>query len=638
MKIDATDKNSHWPKKEESQPFALQNIVDAFPQSIIVFDEMLKFVLCNDLFRAMLGREASSMLVVGTSASAILVQLLDQLDNADAFLERVIKSDVPYKLFQNNGGTIKVSIKPISTGGYLFTFEERILEGESEETARSMLLDAFEALDDGLVLCNEKMQFIFANKAWFNMFYAGRENMMSRHGDNVLEKFTELVYDDFYAIPDNMSYNDYIEWQMMEMAEHEKQVPIATADGRKFIGSSHLTAFGGSLLVIRDVTERLQLSKELEQQREASHQNEKLSALGELLAGVAHELNNPLSIIFGYSQMLQGKVEDPILTERIDLICQSAERAAKIVRTFLAMARQRPMKVKLCSINEIVTTALEVSSYELQASGSHLLTELENNLPLISGDFDQLAQVFSNLITNAGYAIKDLGYQGKLVVRSFYDNEKNQTVVEIHDNGPGIPKDIQKRIFEPFFTTKEVGEGTGIGLAFSHRIVNGHNGVLDICSSAEKSTSFFVRLKAEKDVICNMPKPLEDKILGGVKSILIVDDEKGVAQLLHDILTASEFDVTTTTSAQKALNILETSNFDIILSDFKMPGLNGSDFYKSLKIVSPKQAKHMGFITGDAMNIDAMKFFEETNRPYIEKPIIKSELIALINLITGNID
>jgi CheY-like chemotaxis protein len=345
---------------------------------------------------------------------------------------------------------------------------------------------------------------------------------------------------------------------------------------------------------------------------------------------VAHELNNPLSVIFGYSQMLQGKIEDPVAAERIDLICQSAERAAKIVRTFLAMARQRPTKIETCQVNDIVTTALEVSSYSLKSNGTEVLTHFDPEAPPIRGDFDQLAQVFSNLIINAGHAVEPQREDGQIVVKSSYDAQAGQTVVEIRDNGPGIPKEIQKRIFEPFFTTKEVGEGTGVGLAFSHRIITSHEGALDLKSAPGQGTQFFVRLDAVD------PEGLEAEttktLAGGFgpSRVLILDDEEGVAELMGDLLADEGFQVAKSTDPRAALKLIAAQPFDAVLSDFKMPDMDGQAFYEAARLVAPNLAQRIGFMTGDALSPHVAEFFANSGCPHVEKPIMKAELLALL--------
>ena len=746
-----------------------EDLLNAMDEGVALFDVDGSFLLCNDKYMEMLAPSGHPRPDVGNSSQQVALgffgtgylQPVDGMDEATLPRTVGVPTD-PGQIFEfrnADGCTIAATTK-ITLGGRALVRLQFLEEAKTpDQSARDMLLDAFQALDEGLVLCDENMRFVFANTAWKNMMYGARPHLTPEPGDEVVEKVIELVKDGFYDIPADQSQEDYINWLMTEMSQHGKQVEIRTAEGKHYVGASHLTAYGGSLLFVRDltnqrraeatrleavngaidavdyplvlfdadekfvlankawyamieptgldpqpgdpgneffwsivdsdyylrpegmskedyfaagmaliynygrefplqtsdgrvflgssnvtalggfllsyreITEQIRAEAELEQQREVAHQNEKLSALGELLAGVAHELNNPLSVIFGYSQMLQGKVSDPVLSERIDLMCQSAERAGKIVKTFLAMARQRPTRIDICSLNDVVATALEVSGYSLKTNGTVVETDLDETAPPIAGDFDQLAQVFSNLIVNAGHALHEQREEGRILVRSYHDVDENRTVVEIRDNGPGIPADIQNRVFEPFFTTKEVGEGTGVGLAFSHKIIEGHEGELSLRSVPGEGTSFYVKLNAVHDD--NTRNELDRLAPTPSKSLscLVVDDEAGVAQLLSDILTDEGHSVEMTTTPRKALHMAEAREFDVILSDFKMPDMDGEAFYEALRLISPNSANRVGFITGDALSENVREFFARSKRPYIEKPIVKRELLTLIRLV-----
>ncbi|WP_052261822.1 ATP-binding protein [Leisingera sp. ANG-M1] len=751
-----------------------QDLLNAMEDGAALFNADSRLICCNTRFAEMLLPKGQLPPEPGVSLQDLLrgLAVTGHLKRPTAAETEGFVSGsavfggggLPAELETAAGRTLVSSAKTTGLGGLLVTLRDASRERHSDQVARDMLLDAFQALDEGLVLCDENMRFVFGNKAWLKMMYGSRPHLAPKPGDHVVEKVIELVEDGFYDIPEGQSHEDFINWLMVEMAQHGKQVEIRTAEGKHYVGASHLTAFGGSLLFVRDLTEQRQaeatrleavndaidavdyplvlfdseekfvlankawyamiaptgldpqpgepgaeffwstiesgyyvwpeeMSKEefyahgmaliynygrefplqtsdgriflassnvtalggyllsyreiteqvraeaeLQEQRELAHQNEKLSALGELLAGVAHELNNPLSVVFGYSQMLQGKVQDPVLSERIDLVCKSAERAGKIVKTFLAMARQRPTRIEICSLNDIVATALEVSGYSLKANGTIVETELDETAPPVACDFDQLAQVFSNLIVNAGHALQDQREDGRIMVRSYHEAETDRTVVEISDNGPGIPKDIQSRIFEPFFTTKDVGEGTGVGLAFSHKIVESHKGELSLQSAPGTGTSFYVKLDAAQ----NTDAQAEVERIGlepeETLSVLVVDDEAGVAQLLHDLLKEEGYCVESTTSPREALRLIEARPFDVVLSDFKMPDMDGEEFYEALRVISPECASRIGFVTGDALSGNVRDFFARSERPFIEKPIIKRELLTLIRLVLYSLE
>ncbi len=384
----------------------------------------------------------------------------------------------------------------------------------------------------------------------------------------------------------------------------------------------------------RDMTEHYAMQAELEKQRELALQNEKLSALGALLAGVAHELNNPLSIVVGYALMLQDKMDDPVLQRRVERIGQAAERCTRIVRTFLAMARQRPTEIEHCSINELLEIAVEVAGYGLRSIGADLRLNLAPDLPHVAVDGDQIVQVFTNLIVNAEHAVRHLGENGQVTLISRLSEDKKSVVVDVQDNGEGISNDIQKRIFEPFFTTKDVGAGTGIGLAFCHRIIDTHGGKLLVHSQPGHGACFQVTLKASDEgaQISQQDQTRPDQNTG--LRVLSIDDEVSVTELISDILQDAGYHVTTCNAPLEALNLLQKQTFDAVISDMRMPGMDGAEFLKEVRRLSPDHVKRLGFVTGDAMSDEVHKFLENSNRPALEKPITPHNLIAFIETLS----
>ena len=260
--------------------------------------------------------------------------------------------------------------------------------------------------------------------------------------------------------------------------------------------SARVIEFGGERLIVsstRDVTEQLALQAELERQREIAHQNEKLSALGGVLAGVAHELNNPLSIVVANAMMLQDGIVDPRTRKRIDRIAVAASRSARIVKTFLAMARNRPQKLVPTPAGELIYDALDVAAYGLRSLGTEIEVTLAEDLPAIAVDPDQIVQVFSNVIVNAEHAMTSVPGPHRLRITADL-TAAAMVRFTFEDTGPGVPDEIVGRIFEPYFTTKEVSEGTGVGLAYSQRIVRSHDGRIDVGRSPGGGASVTVEL------------------------------------------------------------------------------------------------------------------------------------------------
>ncbi|MDX1512450.1 MAG: PAS domain S-box protein [Gammaproteobacteria bacterium] len=419
------------------------------------------------------------------------------------------------------------------------------------------------------------------------------------------------------------------------------EVELQTPDGKRFWGaiSARLIEFQGEEVIVSstlDLTERLQVEAEMARQRELLHQSEKLSALGELLAGVAHELNNPLSVVVGQALLLKETSSDPAIADRAARIGNAADRCARIVKTFLAMARQRPAEVRPVNINDVVEAALEVTGYSLRSSNIDVRLRLTRDMPPVRADADQLNQVLTNLIVNAQHALESQAGVRQLKITSSVRRKSGVVVLKVKDNGPGIAPEIRSRIFDPFFTTKEVGTGTGIGLAVCHRIIESHGGVIEVESDSGEGSSFAIRLPYIAD---SGPGDAEHDGADASDvervSVLVVDDETDVAAMLFDVLTADGHEVEIAHSGHEALEKIHRKRFDVILSDLKMPGLDGPGLYAALEATRPDLLARLAFITGDTMSPKVKSFLAGTGRPYIEKPVIPSDLRNLVSSLSG---
>ena len=261
--------------------------------------------------------------------------------------------------------------------------------------------------------------------------------------------------------------------------------------------SGRLTEWNGEEVLVtftRDLTHQLEIEEELERQREQMFQNEKMMALGGLMAGVAHELNNPLSVVVGHAMMLQDEVRDPEVLRKTKKISDAAERCAKIVKAFLTMARNEPVRLDETDLNEVVETAVEVARYGDTLGQADIEISLDPAVALVCADPDQLTQVVINLVLNAAQAIGDRPGAIRIASQPMPDGAR----IVVEDDGPGIPEDIRPRVFEPFFTTKGVGKGTGIGLAMCHRIITAHKGSIAVEVSDSGGARFVVTLPCNK--------------------------------------------------------------------------------------------------------------------------------------------
>ena len=381
-----------------------------------------------------------------------------------------------------------------------------------------------------------------------------------------------------------------------------------------------------------ELEERKRAEAEVARQREALHQSEKLNALGGLLAGIAHELNNPLSIVIGRSMMLEEKLRDTADGDRIRSVRGAAERCVRIVKTFLAIARRQERSRAPVEIGAVVGSALELVGYGIRSAGIDIVEDLPDDLPKIIADADQLTQVFTNLLVNAQHAMTGWDGPRTLRVSARFDPRRHRLAVSVADSGPGIPEEIRSRIFEPFFTTKPVGVGTGIGLSVSHGIVESHGGSIVGGESDLGGAEFTVLLPVDPaaDEAPEQGEQPEESEVANTRRILIVDDEDEIGALLEDILTIDGHRTERANSGRKALDKLAESRFDLVLTDLIMPDMGGRGLYREIRAHYPEMLIRVIFVTGDTLSHEARTFLEEADCPVIEKPFIPADVRRVV--------
>ena len=377
---------------------------------------------------------------------------------------------------------------------------------------------------------------------------------------------------------------------------------------------------------LRDLTERRRAEAEIERQREALHQAEKLTALGSLLAGVAHELNNPLSIVVGHAMLMEELSADPATAERAAKIRTAAERCGRIVKTFLAMARQRPPERTLVELNDVVAAAVDLVGYGLRSAGVEVNLDLARGLPPVDGDPDQLGQVFANLLINAEQALQDVPSPRRLTVRSALDPAARTIRLVVADNGKGIPKAVRSRVFDPFFTTKPTGSGTGLGLSLCHGIVVNHGGRISIEDTPGGGATFVIELPAADESLAAREAPVSQAAEAAPRQALIVDDEPEIADLLAEVLAQQGVASDIALNGAAAVERLMLRDYDLVLSDLRMPDLDGPGLFDWIGAERPALCDRVVFITGDRLGPAATAFLEHCGRPYIEKPFVPDEV------------
>jgi len=350
--------------------------------------------------------------------------------------------------------------------------------------------------------------------------------------------------------------------------------------------------------------------------------------MGQLLASVAHELNNPLSVLTGHAALLKT-ASDPKVAERAVKMIHAAERCARIVRNFLTLARQRPPERTRVDLNQVVREALELVAYPLRVDNVELKLELSERLPRLVADGHQLHQVLVNLLTNAQQALRETPRRRRITVTTRSGPDDRSVVLEVADNGPGISQEIQARLFEPFFTTKPPGEGTGLGLAICQGIVNTHHGTLQVVSAPGEGATFRMELPREELEAAPAAEQEPESALAG-KSILVVDDEPEIAALLAEMLISDGHQVETVEDGLMALEKLGAGTYDLVISDLRMPKLDGPGLHAEVARRHPQLLRRMVFVTGDTLGPESAEFLRRTEVATFGKPFALADVRRVI--------
>ncbi len=368
------------------------------------------------------------------------------------------------------------------------------------------------------------------------------------------------------------------------------------------------------LCLIRDVTDQKMLQEQL-------IQSEKMSAIGQLVSGVAHELNNPLAGISAFAQLLLAEKRfPPEQRTAAETIYSEARRASRIVQNLLTFARQHKAEKVPTGLNQVLDDTLELRGYELRVRGIDVRREYDESLPDTMADAHQLQQVFLNLITNAEQAMEQRdGHHHRLTVRTRRTGDTMR--IEVEDSGDGIPANLIERIFNPFFTTKPTGSGTGLGLSISLGIVREHEGRIWAENVPQGGARFVVELpviqpraSGEFQTVAQVHR------VGDSLRVLVVDDEASVRVSLQRYLAGRGHDVETTASGEDALARLRATLYDAVIVDMRMPDLSGEQLFERLRSNDPAHAERVIFTTGDLVNEQMRRFLDGSGRPCVPKP------------------
>ncbi|MDV2989771.1 MAG: PAS domain S-box protein [Dehalogenimonas sp.] len=389
----------------------------------------------------------------------------------------------------------------------------------------------------------------------------------------------------------------------------------------------------GSVHIIKDISDRKRAEEEQHQLRDKAEMSSRLAAVGEMAAGIAHEINNPLTGVIGFSELLLTRPDVPEdMKQELTIINEGSQRVKGIVRRMLTFARQSKPEKSSVDINELIENTLELRGYVLKTSNIEVVRDFESRLPRVTADAGQLQQVFLNLIVNAEFAMKQAHDKGILVIKT--ERIDGHIRISITDDGPGMSAEVKAKLFQPFFTTKEPGEGTGMGLALSFGIIKEHGGSITVESVEGSGSTFIIELPVAtaETAPSAVPVPVAPSPAPAKKGrVLVLDDEPTVGMLVKTILTGCGYEVTNCLVPAEALEKLRQGGYDLLILDIRMPGMSGIEFVEELRHRWPELLSRILFITGDTSDLTTREYLNTHQIPFITKPFEKKELEDKVN-------
>lgn len=509
--------------------------------------------------------------------------------------------------------------------------ERSLSDAHASEVIRRTML---QASLDAIIVIDETGSIIEFNPAAEKMFGYQRSDIL---GKDLLDTVVPEYYRKGYV-----SGAEYMSGRGAPMVGQRLETVTQNAAGEVFpieLTATEMRVADRRLIFgsIRDLRDKLRAEEEIGRQREKLHQNEKMAAMGSLLAGVSHELNNPLAVVVAQSTLLHEFASDPQTKVRAEKVRAAAERCGRIVKSFLSMVRLHPATQAETDLNHVVRAALEVTAYGARSSGIIIDTDFAGGPLLALADADHVTQVAANFLINSQHALAGVAGDRLIKVRTFRSDRGNPGF-SVEDNGPGVPEAIRSRIFESYFTTKPVGVGTGIGLSISKSIIERHNGNVWFEEVLPRGARFVVQLPAiPAGAATAGDSPVRSS---GLRHALIIDDEPDVAASLSDILELMGIKSRIVPAWESAAATL-TGHMppDIVFSDLRMPGTSGIAIYHELLAEKPDLARRFVLVTGDLIGAKAeIDALPAPQRPQIlEKPFSTLDVRGVLSAIADQV-
>ncbi len=645
-----------WTRGLESEPLSRvwrqavnsQRVIGSEPSGAWSHGEVSRVVA----FPLRSGPENLGVLVAGIRRGCGLLSTLERLElraglAASALLRRKQNEDV-IQLEARQKAALEASAAAARSEA-----RQPTAAGARQERAQTELLNVIEWLEEGVVLFGAHNEIRALNTRFGQIVgLTPEESVEVKTLDALVERLAEKAADPGSFAERWLRWAHTMDGAGREELQLARPVPrVLERAARPILDDKGVLL--GRVEIYRDLTaQRLFQSKLL--------QTEKLAALGQMVTGIAHELSNPLTSILGYAQRLLVRGDSTALANEARQIYEEAERASAILRQLLLTGRESRPERRRVSLNQVVSRTIELQQFSLAAEKIRVQLDLDPVLPFVQGDNGQLQQVLMNLMGNARQALEEQGKGGTIQVRTRRIAER-RVLLEVSDDGPGIPAAIQARIFDPFFTTKPAGVGTGLGLAIVLGIVREHGGHVRVTSPPGGGTTFSVELpvaatlemlgpamggrRADDPKVERLPskEPLAtvnaDAILSpwAGRRILVVEDEPTVARLIGDVLEDEGLRVDVLLDGREALQRVSQESYDLVVCDMKMPQLDGEHFYQTLARANNPVRGRFLFVTGDVLAARTRDFLERNRLPHLAKPFRVEELTEKIRSLLAEV-